>query len=140
MKKPIKIVLLAILILFILFVDLVAYEIYKEVTFYNRAEDLGFSTPLGSKAFNLKIEDCSPSYGGLYSSEKWEIRGIENDKCILIYNVADLSNVSNAGEIFYVPTMTCELPKEIYSNPEEMDAKELINKGYCVILKEDLVS
>lgn len=138
MKKGWKIFWLVALILVFLFVSSITYEVYRELTFYNTAKDLGLTSALGGKAFNSELKDCSPSYGGVFSSEKWEIRGLENEKCIITYKIANLSDMTESGEITYIPAMTCNLPKEIYSYPENMNAMELINRGYCEILRKDL--
>ncbi len=89
MRKGWKIfwfIVLGIFVLILLLVGLVFYLIYSDLKFYNKAESKG-SIRFGSPLFNNLLKECTPSYGGQsVMGESWEIRGLKDDKCLVVYN------------------------------------------------------
>jgi len=140
MRKWLKILLIVILIIFILiiaFVGFTVYNGYNYYKFYNEAENLG-SFRFGSDLFNSKIAICEESYGGQTIGESWEIRGLENNKCIIIYNKPIINDecynnpeICNGKiEINYV-IYVCELPQQIYRDYQNLAWSELLDGEYC---------
>ena len=123
MKKFWKIFWLVILILVIAFVFFVIYNGYQYSKFYDNAENLG-SVRFGTEMFNSKLKNCQLSY-----SDTWEIRGAENNKCVVSF-VWDNSINYEKGTISS-NWISCSLPYELYSQPDSIEWKGLVRGKYC---------
>ncbi len=138
MNKILKYILLiiSIVILIILLVlgigILVSYQNYK---WMNNAKDMG-GIIFGSDVFNKQLEICSPSYSdsASYYSEPWKIRGLEKDKCVVIFNKlsSDTETIINEHRIKY-NIYYCELPNSIYFDPSKINWTNLLNSEYCTV-------
>lgn len=115
--KTWKIILLVVSALVIAFIGFVIYNGSQEASFYDNAEDLRPIT-FASPIFYEKLKSCSPAY-----STGWEIRGLENNKCVVTYSNSktDYDN----GRITY-QNVVCNLPYDIYTS-EEIDW----NESFC---------
>lgn len=121
--KTWKIVLIILAILVVLFIGFVFYNGYQYSKFYDNAEDLRPSI-FGSDWFNQRLISCSLAY-----SDKWEIRGLENNKCVVSF-IWDNSIDYNEGKITN-NWVSCNLPYEIYNQAESIEWNELVNSEYC---------
>ncbi len=107
MKKFWKIFWLVILILVIAFVVFVIYNGYQYSKFYDNAENLG-SVRFGTEMFNSKLKNCQLSY-----SDTWEIRGLENENCVISFVWGN--DVNYDSGIVKSGWVVCELLYELYS-------------------------
>lgn len=143
---------LTILLLIGTFIAILFYNSYNYMKFYDEAEYLG-STSFGTgtlnstinektfSSFNSKLENCELAYGGQSMSSSWEIRGVENENCIVVYTYPDMKNNDcyNFGDCdgglmtIEYKTFVCKLPYPIYHNPLEINWEELFNNdSYCM--------
>ncbi len=135
MKKKWKIVLWIVFILavlFVAFIGFVIYNGYQYVSFYNKAENLG-TVIFSSELFNEELKNCELAYGGQsVAGESWEIRGLENNgKCLVVYREPKVNyDDEDSATISYI-SHVCELPYDIYKNPEKIDWNEIFNTNLC---------
>jgi len=123
MKKFWKIFWLVILILLIAFIGFIIYNSCQYSKFYDKAENLG-SVRFGSEQFNKKLQSCDLAY-----ADTWEIRGLENNLCVVSFNWDN--DVNYEEGIIIHNWIACSLPYEIYSNADRIEWDELIGKKYC---------
>lgn len=138
MGKILKIILIIILIGFILFLLIIGiglYVNYQDYKWHQNAENMG-SIVFGSSPFNEKLSSCSPSWGGQYIGESWEIRGLDKNQCIVILNEPDVKYEEREMypiKVTYT-TLYCELPYIVYLSPENIEWSEDIFKSkYCTV-------
>ena len=132
-KRFLKILAIIILIIIIL-IGIVAFYIYQKFKWVKNAEPLGgviFGTPM----FNERLKSCIPSFagGGSYFNEPWEIHGLEDEKCTLVFNklvTRDVEQFTKERELKY-REYKCKLPYEVYSNPDDLDWDYTFNSEYC---------
>ena len=130
MGKILKIIGLIFLVIILLIVSLVGY-LYFSNRWIIDAKDLSGVT-FGSKMFNDRLFECSPSfsYRGSYFNEPWEIRGIKKGKCIVYYY--ETKEINYETNQYTEAIHKCRLPKEIYTNAENIDWSSLLdNPEYC---------
>jgi hypothetical protein len=128
MKKAVKITLLIILCLIISFIAFTIYNGIKYSQFYEKAENMG-SILFGSEIFNEKLKNCELAYGGQsVAGESWEIRGIENNNCIVIYREPKVNYGESSSTISYINRL-CKFPVNVYSNG--VSFSDLIGNSYC---------
>ncbi|MCK5149605.1 hypothetical protein KAJ87_01620 [Candidatus Pacearchaeota archaeon] len=121
--KTWKIILLIITVLIILFIGFIFYNGYQYSKFYDEAESMG-SVRFGSELFNKKLQSCDLTY-----ADTWEIRGLENDLCVVSFN---WDNDVNYDEGIIIHNwIACSLPYEIYSNADRIEWSELVGSIYC---------
>jgi len=121
--KTWKIILLIITVLVVSFIGFVIYNGYQYSKFYDSAENLG-SVKFGTEIFNSKLKDCQLSY-----SDTWEIRGLENENCVISFVWGNDVNY-NSG-IVKSDWVVCELLYELYSEAGKVKWSELVNSEYC---------
>ena len=119
--KTWKIILLVIGVLAVLFIGFVVYNDYQYSKFYDEAENLAV-VRFGTEIFNSKLKNCELSY-----ANTWEIRGLENSKCIVSFKWNsdvnyDIGSVTSNW-------IVCELPYEVYG--EDIVWNEIIDGEIC---------
>ncbi|NQU82856.1 MAG: hypothetical protein HQ539_02820 [Parcubacteria group bacterium] len=140
MGKLLKIVGI-ILLIFIILLGIGAFRLYQYYCWWKGAEDMN-GISLGSPSFNEKLATCSPAFGGLSGlvPEPWTIEGIKKEKCVVIDTRVPTGNldVKEREGVYYkyeieadYVTYNCELPYEVYSNPDEIDWNYIIKTDYC---------
>ena len=111
--------MLIILVLTITFIGFVIYNGYQYSSFYDKAENMG-SVVFGSEIFYKKLQGCQLTY-----ADSWEIRGLENNNCVISFNWNN--DVNYEEGIIKHNWIACSLPYYIYTS-KDIDWN---NNQYC---------
>ena len=133
MKKILLWTLISFVITILLILSVNFYFIiYRDYKWYQSAEDLS-PAEIGSPIFNLRLINCSPSFNERGFSEPWDIKGIRDDKCLVIYQKlidTTLEEDVAEGKVRYMKH-ECLLPLDVYSNPDDISWIDIINSEHC---------
>ena len=137
MRKILKIILISVVIIVILFILVIGLGLYIDYQDYKWhteiAKNMG-PVILGTSLFDEKLVECSPSWGGQYIGESWEILGIKKGYCIVTIKQP---KYPESEEDYKFPITIeysgyyCKLPYDIYSNPESISWGTFLKSEHC---------